>query len=155
MKDTKTMNTLILGIGNPILTDDGVGIKIARKLKEGNLQSEVAETSEAGLALLDLIPGYDKVIIIDSIKTEQGKPGEVYKLDLEDLKPAMDFASSHGISIATALELGRMMGYKMPSCVSLYAVEIRDNVTFSENCTQEVEKRVPLIAKQIIGEEKL
>jgi hydrogenase maturation protease len=115
----------------------------------------VAETSEAGLALLDLIPGYDKVIIIDSIKTEQGKPGEVYKLDLEDLKPAMDFTSSHGISIATALELGQMMGYKMPSCVSLYAVEIKDNVTFSENCTQEVEKRVPLIAKQIIGEEKL
>ncbi len=155
MKDTKTMNTLILGIGNPILSDDGVGIKIARKLKEGNLQSEVVETSEAGLALLDLIPGYDKVIIIDSIKTEQGKPGEVYKLDLEDLKPTMDFTSSHGISIATALELGRMMGYKMPSCVSLYAVEIKDNVTFSENCTQEVEKRVPLITKQIIGEEKL
>ena len=155
MKDTKTMNTLILGIGNPILADDGVGIKIARKLKEGNPQSEVAETSESGLALLDLIQGYDKVIIIDSIKTEQGKPGEVYKLDLEDLKPAMDFTSSHGISIATALELGRMMGYKMPSCVSLYAVEIKDNVTFSENCTQEVEKRVPLITKQIMGEEKL
>lgn len=155
MKDAKAMNTLILGIGNPILTDDGVGIKIARKLKEESPQSEVAETSEAGIALLDLIPGYDKVIIIDSIKTERGKPGEVYKLKLEDLKPAMDFTSSHGISIATALELGRMMGYRMPSCVSLYAVEIEDNVTFSENCTPEVEKRVPFITKQIIGEEKL
>ncbi len=155
MKDTKAVSTLILGIGNPILTDDGVGIKIARKLKEENLQSEVVETSEAGLALLDLIPGYDKLIIIDSIETEHGKPGEVYKLALEDLKPAMDFTSSHGISIATALELGRVMGYKMPSCVSLYAVEIKDNVTFSENCTPEVEKRVPLITKQIIGEEKL
>lgn len=155
MKDAKAMNTLILGIGNPILTDDGVGIKIARKLKEESPQSEVAETSEAGIALLDLIPGYDKVIIIDSIKTERGKPGEVYKLKLEDLKPAMDFTSSHGISIATALELGRMLGYRMPSCVSLYAVEIEDNVTFSENCTPEVEKRVPFITKQIIGEEKL
>ncbi len=155
MKDTKTMNTLILGIGNPILTDDGVGLKIARKLKEKSPQSEVAETAEAGMALLDLVPGYDKLIIIDSIETEHGKPGEVYKLALEDLKPAMDFTSSHGISIATALELGRVMGYKMPSRVSLYAVEIKDNVTFSENCTPEVEERVPLIAKQIIGEEKL
>lgn len=155
MKDAKAMNTLILGIGNPILTDDGVGIKIARKLKEESPQSEVAETSEAGIALLDFIPDYDKVIIIDSIKTEQGKPGEVYKLELEGLKPAMDFTSSHGISIATALELGRMMGYRMPSCISLYAVEIEDNVTFSENCTPEVEKRVPFITKQIISEEKL
>jgi len=155
VKDAKAMNTLILGIGNPILTDDAVGIKIARKLKEESPQSEVVETSEAGIALLDFILGYDKVIIIDSIKTEQGKPGEVYKFDLEDFRPAMDFASSHGISIATALELGRMMGYRMPKRVSLYAVEIKDNVTFSENCTPEVEKRVPFIAKQIIGEEKL
>jgi len=153
--NTKVASTLILGIGNPILTDDGVGIKIARKLKEGNLQAEVAETSESGIALLDLIPGYDKLIIIDSIKTDEGKPGDVYKLELEDLSPAMDFTSLHGISIATALELGRMMGYKMPECVSLYAVEIKDSVTFSEDCTPEVEKRVPLIIKQIIEEEKL
>ena len=155
MKDTKAVSTLILGIGNPILTDDGVGIKIARKLKEESPQSEVAETSEAGMALLDLVPGYDKLIIIDSIKTERGKPGEVYKLALEDLKPAMDFTSSHGIGIATALELGRRLGYRMPRYVSVYAVEIEDNVTFSENCTQEVEKRMPLITKQIISEEKL
>lgn len=155
MKDTKAASTLILGIGNPILTDDGVGIKIARKLKEGNLQAEVAETSESGIALLDLIPGYDKLIIIDSIKTDEGKPGDVYKIELEDLSPTMDFTSLHGISIATALELGRMMGYKMPKCVSLYAVEVKDNVTFSEDCTPEVEKRVPLIIEQIIDEEKL
>ncbi|GAH29444.1 unnamed protein product, partial [marine sediment metagenome] len=96
------MNTLILGIGNPILTDDGVGIKIARKLKEGNARLEVIETSEAGIALLDLIAGYDKLIIIDSIKIEKGKPGDLYRLELEDLKPSKDFSSSHGIGIATA-----------------------------------------------------
>jgi len=155
VKDTKAASTLILGIGNPILTDDGVGIKIARKLKEENPQAEVAETSESGMALLDLIPGYDKLIIVDSIKTDEGKPGDVYKLELEDLNPTMDFTSLHGISIATALELGRMMGYKMPKCVSLYAVEIKDNLTFSEDCTPEVKKQVPLIIEQIIDEEKL
>ncbi|TET16810.1 MAG: hydrogenase maturation protease [Dehalococcoidia bacterium] len=149
------MNTLILGVGNPILTDDGVGIKIAQKLKEENPELEVVETSEAGIALLDLIAGYDKLIIIDSIKTEQGKPGQVYKLGLEDLKPAMDFSSSHGIDIATALELGQRLGYRMPKYISLYAVEIRDNTTFGEKCTQEVEERMPFITKQIIDKEKL
>ena len=149
------MDTLILGIGNPILTDDGVGIKIAQKLKEEKAELEVTETSEAGIALLDLIVGYNKLIIIDSIKTEEREPGGLYKLELEDLKPAKDCSSSHGIGIATAFELGQKMGYNMPKFVSIYAVEIKDNLTFSEKCTEEVEQRIPLIAKQIIAEEKL
>jgi hydrogenase maturation protease len=149
------MNTFILGIGNPILTDDGVGIKVAQKLKEENPKLEVIETSEAGIALLDLITGYDKLIIIDSIKTEKGKPGDLYKLELEDLKPAKDFSSSHGIGIATAFELGQRLGYSMPKYTSIYAVEVKDNTTFGEKCTREVKERIPFIAKQIIKGEKL
>ena len=149
------MNTLILGLGNPILTDDGVGIKIARKLKEGNARLKVIETSEAGIALLDLIAGYDKLIIIDSIKTEKGKPGDLYRLELEDLKPSKDFSSSHGIGIATAFGLGQRLGYRMPKFVSIYAVNIKDNTTFGEECTEEVKERLPFIAKQIIEKEKL
>ncbi len=149
------MNTLILGIGNPILTDDGVGIKIAQRLKEERPGLEVVETGEAGLTLLDLVVGYDRLIIIDSIKTGQGKPGQVYKLELEDLKPAMDFSSSHGIDIATAFKLGQRLGYRMPKSVSIYAVEMKDNTTFGERCTEEVEERIPFIVQQIIDEEKL
>ena len=149
------MNTLILGIGNPILTDDGIGIKITRKIKEGNPELEVIETSEAGIALLDLVAGYDKLIIIDSVKTEKGKPGDLYKLELEDLKPSKDFSSSHGIGIATAFELGQRLRYKIPKFVSIYAVEIKDNTSFGEKCTEEIEQRIPLIVKQIIEEEKL
>ncbi len=149
------MNTLILGIGNPILTDDGVGIKIARKFKEGNARLKVIETSEAGIALLDLIAGYNKLIIIDSIKIEKGKPGDLYKLELEDLKPSKDFSSSHGIGIATAFGLGQRLGYRMPKFVSIYAVNIKDNSTFGEECTEEVKERIPFIAKQIIEKEKL
>ena len=149
------MNTLILGIGNPILTDDGVGIKIAQKLKEEKVKLEVIETSEAGITLLDLVANYDKLIILDSIETEKGKPGDLYKLELEDLKPSKDFSSSHGIGIATAFELGQRLGYKMPKYISIYAVEIKENSTFGEECTEEVEEKIPFIVKQIIEEEKL
>ena len=149
------MKTLILGLGNPILTDDGVGIKIAQNIKEGNPDLEVIETSEGGIGLLDLVLGYDKLIIIDSIKTGQGKLGELYKLELEDLRPTVGLSSSHGIDIATAFKLGQRLGCRMPEHVSIYAVEIRDNTTFGEECTEEVEERIPFIARQIIKEEKL
>jgi hydrogenase maturation protease len=149
------MKTLILGIGNPILTDDGVGIKIVQELKASKPELEVAETSEVGMALLELVAGYDKLIIIDSIKTGRGKPGELYKLELEDLKPYMYFSSSHGIDIPTVIELGQRAGYKMPGYIRLYAVEVKDNSNFGEECTREIEESIPFIIKQIIEEEGL
>ena len=149
------MSTLVLGIGNPILTDDSVGIKIARELEERKPGVTVEQTDEAAIALLDLIMDYDKLIIIDSIKTGQGEPGELYKLTLNDFKPNMDFISSHGMDIATAFEVGKSLGCDMPRSVSIYAVEIKDNSNFSEQCTPEVAARIPSMVKQIIDEEKL
>ncbi|MBA7713640.1 hypothetical protein ES703_122646 [subsurface metagenome] len=149
------MNTLVLGIGSPILSDDAVGLKIAQKLGEQKPGVEVEQTNEAAIALLDLITGYEKLIIIDSIKTERGKPGELYKLGLEDFSPNMDYCSSHSMDIATAFEVGVRLGCSMPQSVSIYAVEIKDNETFAEQCTPEVAEKIPSMVKQIIDEEKL
>ena len=151
----RNMKTIILGLGNPILTDDAIGFRMVQELKEEIPDLEVSEVSEAGIALLDHVIGYDKLIIIDSIKTGKGKPGGLYKLELEDLKPTMDFSSSHGVDIATAFKVGEGLGYRMPKHVSIYAVEVRDNTTFGERCTEEVEERIPFIVRQIIEEEKL
>ena len=149
------MKTLVLGIGNPILTDDQVGLSIARKLKEEKPGLEVIETSETGITLLDYIVGYNKLIIIDSIKTDEGKPGDFYKLELKDLKPSKDVSSSHGLGIATAFQLGHKLGYSMPKDTSIYAVEIKDNTTFSEMFTRPVKTKMPFITDQIIKEERL
>lgn len=142
-------------MGNTILTDDGVGIKIARSLKERKPELDVVETSEAGLALLDFIVGYDRLIIVDSVKTEEGKPGELYKIEMGELKPTSHLTSLHGVDMATAFELGQKLGYHMPQQVSLYAVEVKDNTSFGEECTEEVGEKISLISEQIIGEEKL
>lgn len=151
----QNMNTLVLGIGNPILSDDAVGIKIAQRLEVEKPDITVEQTNEAAIALLDLITGYDKLIIIDSIKTERGKAGELYKLTLKDFRPNNDFTSSHGMDIATAFEVGKRLGCRMPQAVSIYAVEVKDNENFSEQCTPEVTERIPSMVEQIINEEKL
>ncbi len=148
------MNTLVLGIGNPLLGDDGVGIRIAQQFK-GNPAVDVLETSEAGLALLDLVSGYDRLILIDSIKTSQSEPGELRRFSLTDFNTASELTSFHGVDIATAFSLGRKAGYKMPEQVSIYAVAITENSTFGENCTEEIEWKIPSIAQQISEEENL
>jgi hydrogenase maturation protease len=155
MNDTAVkLKTLLIGIGNPILSDDAVGIRVAQYLKEKYPQLEVVETSEYGISMLDYISGYDRLIIVDSIKTGS-QPAEVYKLSLGDLNPASYYPTSHGVDIATAFNLGQKLGYRIPEKVCIYAIEVSDNTTFAESCTPAIAASIPAIAAEIIKEENL
>ncbi len=147
------MKTLVLGIGNPILSDDAVGIKVAEEI-ESRLRKQCLDVKTAsieGLSILDEITGYEKLILIDSVKTGEGRPGDVYKLSLEDLNITSHLSSSHGVDFATVIELGKKMGYKLPEIIDIYVIEIEDNTTFSEECTKEVKMRISEIADKIMG----
>ena len=148
------MKSLVLGIGNPILSDDGVGIKVAQEVgkKLDNPQITVSETSAAGLSLLDSIVGYDKVIIIDAIQTEKGKVGRIYRMKPEDFSFAKHVSSPHQINLITALELGKVLNLTMPREISIFAVEAKDTTSFSEGCTPEVEQAIPEVVKMVLDE---
>jgi hydrogenase maturation protease len=150
------MKTLVLGFGNPILSDDGVGIKVAHEVVNqlNNHQVTVAETSAAGLSLLDSIVGYDKVIIIDAIQTEKGRAGQIYRMGTEDFSLTKHLSSPHQINLATALELGKMLSLTMPQEITVYAVEAEDITTFGEKCTPEVEQAIPEVVNMVLGELK-
>lgn len=149
------LKTLVLGIGNPIVTDDSVGLKVARLIKEHRPEVEVIEACSGAMGLFDYVIDQERVILIDSIKTEGGKPGEVYRMGVNDLSPTLQQHSMHGLDIASALEIGAGLGYKMPEIVNIYAIQIKDNIEFGEECTAEVAERIPLIAQEIIEEENL
>ena len=149
------MKTLILGLGNPILSDDGIGIRVARELKQKVKDVDVIEASVGGMSLLGHIQGYDKLIIVDSIKTEKGNPGDVYEMKPEDFVVTMHLSSLHGVNLSSAIELGRQLGYKIPQTIKIYAIEIEDNLTFSERCTEKVEASIPKVVKKIINGEDL
>ena len=148
------MKTLVLGIGNPILSDDGVGIKVVQEVgkKLDDPQITVAETSAAGLSLLDSIVGYDKVIIIDAIQTEEGKAGKICRMKPEDFSFAKHLSSPHQINLVTALELGKMLNLAMPQEITILAVEAKDITSFSEKCTPEVEQAIPELVKIVLQE---
>jgi hydrogenase maturation protease len=154
------LKTIVLGLGNPIRTDDGVGNQVAqaleRKIKDP--QITVTETNAVGLGLLDLLTGFDRAIIIDAVQTEDGKAGDVagdvYRLSLGDLKVSEHISSVHEIGLATALELGRKLGLKLPEEIIIFAIEVADVATFSEKLTPEVEKAVPRVCELVLDELK-
>jgi hydrogenase maturation protease len=150
------MKTLVLGLGNPILSDDGVGIKVAQDVAEklNDPQITVAETSAAGLSLLESIVGYDEVIIIDAIQTEKGQASQIYRMGPEDFSFTKHFTSPHQINLATALELGKMLDLAMPQKITIFAVEAKDVSNFSERCTPEVERAIPEAVKMVLEELK-
>ena len=146
------MKTLVLGLGNPILSDDGVGIRVAHEVGNqlNNPHVTVAETSAAGLSLLDSIVGYDKVIIIDAVQTREGHAGQIYRMGLQDFSSAKHFSSPHQINLVTALELGKMLDLAMPQEITIFAVEAKDITNFSEKCTPEVERAIPEAVKMVM-----
>jgi len=149
------MKTLILGLGNPILRDDGVGIKVAREIgrRVDSPWVEVIEACTGGLDLLELIRGYARVVIVDSIQIRGRRPGEIFLLHLNDLKTTIRLSSPHDVNLATAMELGRKLGLPLPQEIKIYAIQGEDVFTFDEECSPAVEKAISQIAEEIMQEE--
>ncbi len=148
------MKTLVSGLGNPFLSDDSVGLHVARALESRFNQPEitVTETSMAGLSLLDLLTGYDRVIIIDAIQTREGKVGQVYRLEPEALDATRHASTPHDVNFATALELGNRLGLALPQQITIFAVEVEDVATFGDTCTRRVEETIPVVADMVVQE---
>ena len=148
------MKTLILGIGNPVLSDDGVGIRVAQEVSKRvcDPQITVAEACHGGLFILDAVLGYDRVLLIDSIQTKEGTPGEVYRLRPSDLPLARHLSSPHQVDFITALELGKVLDLPMPERIDIIAVEAGEVTSFGERCTREVEQAIPVVVEMVLSE---
>jgi hydrogenase maturation protease len=144
---------LVLGLGNPILTDDGVGIHVARAVADHTPSTgavTVAEASVGGLRLLDVLAGYDWAVIVDAVLTG-GRPGDVTQLQPGDLRASLHSGSTHDLSLPGALALGRQIGMALPADerIVLVAVEAEDVLTFGESCTPAVAAAVPRAARVV------
>ena len=145
------MRTLILGLGNPILSDDSVGLRVARILEDtlSDESTTVMETSMGGLNLLDLLTGYDRAIIIDAIQTRNGKPGQIYQLDSEAFNITRHASSPHDVNFTTSLEFGKRLGLALPQQITIFAIEVENVGSFGETCTPAVEHAIPLCVKTV------
>jgi hydrogenase maturation protease len=148
---------LIIGLGNTLLQDDGVGICVAREVRglvEALDNVDIVEASIGGIGLIDLMQGYDTVFIADALKTADSVPGKILRCSVEALGDPTHASSAHFLDLRTAVELGRQCGYRMPRRIEIFAVEIVDNTEFCESLTPEVEKAVPVLVTEIVAEIK-
>ena len=154
------MKTLVVGLGNPILTDDGVGVKVSYAVKdvlaaEGRHDVTVTEASVGGLRLMELMVGYDQVILIDALQHCDAKPGSVRRMTLEDLRtisPTQHSACAHDTSLVTALDMGREMGLPLPADLTIFAVGVENITYFSEEPTPAVAEAIPQVTAAVLVE---
>lgn len=150
------MKTLVLGLGNDIMSDDAAGVLVARSIA-GRIApgcADVVEAACAGWRLVDILRGYERIIIVDAIVSVQCPAGAVCRVDLENIR-SMHLQSSHGMGIREALALDHTLGGSVQRAISAYAVGVKNPFEFGEAPCREVAERIDAIADEIIEQEKL
>ncbi len=169
------MKILILGIGNPLRGNDAVGIEAANNIKnffsDRDIDIDVKTASTTNIDILNIISGYDKVVIIDAVKTADRNLGRIHILHAKHLKSSSyhilcnirarrristdTFSvaeyTTHNIDLGTTLEIGRALGMKIPK-ITIYGIEVGcENEDFKQGLSKRVKAAVPAVTKKILN----
>ncbi len=132
------MKTVVLGLGNSLLHDDGAGIE-AVKMLEGKVGSvELRTAAVGGLRILDQLQGFDRAIVVDAIMTG-GNSGEVRRFEEGQLAGDLHASCAHDLGFQEALTLGRSMGMELPQEIIIYGIEVADPYQLEERCSPTVQ----------------
>jgi hydrogenase maturation protease len=150
--------TLVIGLGNPILGDDGVGWRVAdeveRRLRAGPAPppATVERLAVGGLALMERLVGCEGAIIVDSCLTD-GEPGAVRACSLAALagRPVGHLDSTHDASFAGAMATGRALGAQLPDDVVVVTVDTHRCDVFDDALTAPVESAVDRAADEVMA----
>ena len=148
------MKTLVIGLGNPLIADDSVGLRVVAELQPllaGRDDVDVGEDYWGGLRLMERMVGYDRAIVIDAICTG-AEPGTIHRISPGDL-PTQRSASAHDVNLSTALELGRRAALPLPrdEDILIFGIEAQDVMSFCEQCTPEVRAVVPRVVQMVLA----
>lgn len=151
----KRSQTLVLGIGNDILMDDGIGSYLVSRLQRADALPGVDYKTAflGGLDLLDLVKDYNSMILIDSIKTKKGVAGSVYSFTPDNFKETQHLSNIHDTSFLTALKLGRHIGITLPEKIDIIAIEVVEDrcfgTSFSPPIKEKTEKIYQIVLQKI------
>lgn len=152
MTEKKCPKVIVLGIGNILLSDEGIGIHAINELKREKWPEEVelVDGGTGGLGLLSVLEGAQKVIIIDSLETGV-EPGTIFRFEPKDLKAFMDRSalSLHQVGILEGPNIGRSLNHLPP--VVVFGVQPK-SLAMGIDLTPEVKAKLPKVVK-MVGDE--
>jgi len=145
--------TLILGLGNEVLGDEALGLKIVDDLKHSYTSPglEYAKAANGGIEILDFINDYRELVIIDTISTNSGRPGDIYYFTPDDYRETLHLSSEHDINFLTAIKTGETLGFKIPRNIDILAVEITHNMQLGETFSHIIYNRYDEILDEILN----
>ena len=145
---------LVLGLGNDVLSDDGVGLRAARRVAEiAAGRADHAEACVATIDLLSVLSGYERVIVVDAYVDAAVPPGTPVRTTLEDLPRSFGYRSPHTMSFHEMMDVGTRLGLPMPREIVIHGLSVEDPWTVGERFTPAVEKAWPAWASAIARQE--
>ncbi len=154
---------VVIGLGNPVLGDDGVGWRVADEVEAGLAAEraagglfgsvDVERLGVGGLRLMEFLADYDVAILVDAAEFRDRPPGEVRSCLLEELDAygPGHLDSAHDASLVTALQLGKQYGASLPSRIHVVTIQARSTDEFSEQLTPEIEAAVPAAVSAVFA----
>ncbi len=146
----KPIKLLVIGVGNLYRRDDAIGVVIARKIKERNIEGvTVLEQSGEGTALMETWKDHEQVFIVDAVSSGSA-PGGIIHLDAsKESIPAKYFScSTHDFGVAEAIEMARVLD-QLPTNIKLFGIEGK-NFKPGEGLSPEVELAAEAVIREII-----
>ena len=131
------IKTVVLGLGNPALGDDGIGPRIVMDMREKFLHPGLTYliSGHGGLELIDLLKGYTRAVIIDGIRTRDGSAGDMYFMDSGDYVETLHLSNFHDTDFLTTINLAGKLSIEMPGKISIVAIEIEEDQVFTSMFT--------------------
>ena len=143
----------VIAVGNPLRADDGAGVEVVRRLA-GRVPAGVRLIELGGdpAGLLDAWEGLGTVVVVDAVRSG-GEPGTIHRLDAstEPLPARTGSASTHGLGLAEALELGRALG-RLPARVVVVGIEVADDRTAGGKLSRPVQDAIEDAAASVLAE---
>jgi len=140
-------NTLVLGIGNLLLNDEGAGIRVVNRLEKENYKSaDLMDGGTGGFHLLGFIQSYKKIIIVDA-SLDQYPAGNVRVLHPKYAKEFPHQLSAHEIGLKDLIDAAFLLGNVPDIC--LVAISIKDFQEIGMELTPEVEKAIPVAVEKV------
>jgi hydrogenase maturation protease len=115
----------------------------------------VFEASAGGLRLMEMMVGYDRVVLIDALQQSDARPGTFRRMTLQELRaisPTQHSTCAHDTSLVTALDLGKQLGLHLPKEFAIYGVGVQNVDYFGEEPTPEVARAIPGVTAAVLAE---